>query len=481
MISIRSHLLATLLPAFAAISIAAGFGVYYSTKAELGARLDTRLANYAVDLRFTPPQPEREGGGGGMRNRFNTGERETKRPRMSEFMDPDRSKASLMQLSSTLFTNLPSTVYCEISMGSRDTIVRTANLENNQISRPPTIGDEAVFYDATLANGVRLRAWASKLSIVRDTRHPLVILAVSRDEIDVTLARLASILIGGGIACCLILSLLLIISLRVSLRPLSRLGEQAATMDAESLHERFSEESAPADIRPIVERLNSLMAKLEESFARERRFSGDLAHELRTPLAAIRTTSEVAIKWPDQSSAEDFEEIHKLSSGLQQTLDSLLLLSRMESSAAAKAKEPVEPATIADECRALHAPRAEERGLRIEFDSSQAAGLETDPRMLRIIMANLIGNAVEYAPEGSAITIAVGGEALFQCANDAPNLAQDDVPRLFERMWRKDAARTESGHAGLGLSIAKACADTLGFDLVAELDDGGRLSICLNP
>ncbi|WP_372808878.1 sensor histidine kinase [Pontiella sp.] len=478
MISIRFHLLATLLPAFAAISIAAGFGVYYSTKAELGARLDTRLANYAVDLRFTPPQPERDGGGG-MRNRFNAGERDTKRPRMSEFMETGRSRAGLMQLSATLFTNLPSTVYCEISMGSRDTIVKTDNLENNQISRPPPIGDEPVFYDATLANGVQLRAWASKLSIVRDTRHPLVILAVSRDEIDVTLARLASILIGGGIACCLILSLLLIVSLRVSLRPLSKLGEQAATMDAESLHERFSEESAPSDIRPIIGRLNDLMAKLEESFARERRFSGDLAHELRTPLAAIRTTSEVALKWPDQASAEDFEEIHKLSSGLQQTLDSLLLLSRMESSAAEKARESVDPATIAEECRALHAPRAAEHGLRIEFDSSQAAGLETDPRMLRIIMANLIGNAVEYAPEGSVVTIAVGGAALFQCANDAPNLAPDDVPRLFERMWRKDKARTESGHAGLGLSIAKACADTLGFELVAELDDGGRLHIAL--
>jgi len=468
MISIRAQLLWSLLPAFAILSVVAGLGVYFSTQAELVARLDARLAGFAVDLQFAQPGPDRDAA----RKRFSGPERARSKA--------GRGALGPMQLKSTLFTNLPANVFCEVWLGEREIPLKTDNLEGGKITRPEALADDAIFYDATLPDGAPLRAWAARLSIKRGARNPEVILAVDRAEVDETLDRLARNLVGGGVVCCLILSLSLIVALRASLRPLRRLGEQATTMDAESLHERFSEKSAPSDIRPIVERLNILMAKLEESFARERRFSGDLAHELRTPLAAIRTTSEVALKWPDQASPEDFEEIHRLSFGLQQTLDSLLLLARMESSAAEQAIETVNLSKLAEECLALHAPRAEERGVRFDLDLQKDAARETDPRLARIIFSNLIGNAVEYAPEGSAVSVAVGAEgAVFQCANDAPYLAEQDIAHLFERMWRKDAARTESGHAGLGLSIAKACATALNLDLVAELDERNRLRVSL--
>ena len=471
MISIRARLLWSLLPAFVCISIAAGFSIYFSTKAEWEARLDAELANIAIDLRFTSAPADRESARSRTKTTNRDGSRTKSNPRVG----------GPVRFSETLFTNLSANVYCEVWLGNREVNLKTDNLEGGEVTRPATFSEDPLFYNATLADGLPLRAWAARLPmIMRDKQSPKVILAVERQGVDETLERLARNLVGGGLASCLLFSGLLILTLRISLRPLRKLGEQAAGMDAESLHERFSEKSAPADIRPIVERLNSLMAKLEESFARERRFSGDLAHELRTPLAAIRTTSEVAIKWPDQSSAEDFEEIQKLSAGLQQTLDSLLLLARMESSATEKHTETVESAQLVKECRALHTARAEERGLCFDLDFNPTSPLDTDPRLLRIIISNLIGNAVDYAPEGSTITLKVGtGGALFQCVNAAPNLADHDVDHLFERMWRKDAARTESGHAGLGLSIAQACAKALELNLCAELDQGKRLRITL--
>ena len=477
MISIRAHLLGTLLPAFAGISLLAGFGVYYSTKAELEARLDARLAGIAVDLRFTAPQQGRDA----IRNRLvKPTDRDAKRTRFNARTNAGRGKVGPGQISETLLTNLPSNVYCEIWLGNRSTSYKSDNLLGDEIARPAAFGDDPVFYDATLPDGLRLRAWASRISMMRDTRQPKVILAIDRNEVDKTLARLARNLVGGGVACCLALSLLLIASLRSSLRPLRKLGEQAATMDAESLDLRFSEKSTPSDIRPIVGRLNDLMAKLEEGFARERRFSGDLAHELRTPLAAIRTTAEVATKWPEQASAEDFGEILRISSNLQQTLDSLLLLARMESSTAEKNIEAVNPAKMAEESMALHASRAEERNVKVDPSLDSQLEIQTDPRLLRIIMTNLIGNAVEYAPEGSTIHIRVGSDTLFQCLNEASDLTSEDVAHLFERMWRKDKARTESGHAGLGLSIAKVCADALNLAISAELNPSQALCISLH-
>src|SRR5204862_4167903 len=149
---------------------------------------------------------------------------------------------------------------------------------------------------------------------------------------------------------CTVLCGLLALALRISMRPLVRLGEQATTMGADSLHERFAVETMPREIEPIVTRLNDLMARLEEGFDRERRFSGYLAHELRTPLAAIRATSEVAAKWPEQSSPDDFHEIAQSAARLQHTVDSLLVLSRLETASADVTSEAVVLGPLVDEC-----------------------------------------------------------------------------------------------------------------------------------
>src|SRR5690606_6361225 len=166
-----------------------------------------------------------------------------------------------------------------------------------------------------------------------------------------------------GLACCGVLCLLLILALRFALRPLARVGEEASAMGAASLHERFAVEALPREIAPLVERLNDLMTRLEEGFERERRFSGYLAHELRTPLAAIRSTSEVAMKWPEQASPEDHAGIARLAARLQQTVDGLLLLARSETLSAEIVREEVALRPLVEECAALHAERARQREL----------------------------------------------------------------------------------------------------------------------
>ncbi len=110
----------------------------------------------------------------------------------------------------------------------------------------------------------------------------------------------------------------------------------------------------------------------------------------------------------------------------------------------------------------------------------ETAVLPTDARLLRIVLTNLIGNAVEYAPPRSEVTLACGTmDRLFEVTNAAPALTAQDVPHLFERLWRKEAPRSDAAHAGLGLSLAQSCARALGLVLIAELDSRGVLSVSL--
>lgn len=226
-------------------------------------------------------------------------------------------------------------------------------------------------YNAALENGDRVRVSAVRAAQIGSAPPADFAVALSRRDGDARLSRLIAKLVIGGLACCAVLCGLVALALRNSMRPLARLGEQATTMGADSLHERFAVEAMPREIAPIVTRLNDLMARLEEGFERERRFSGYLAHELRTPLAAIRSTSEVALKWPEQATPEDHAAIARLAARLQQTVDSLLLLARAETISSEVLREAVTLHPLVEECAALHAERARERRSRSRCGSTK--------------------------------------------------------------------------------------------------------------
>jgi signal transduction histidine kinase len=487
MISIRAHLLWWLLPGFIAVCFVAGFGIYFSTGNELQARLDAQLAELVDAIRSSrqglPGAPETRGA---QDSRGSQDPRGTQDSRGSSGQQGDgrrvHRQVSRPQIDEdTLISILPEDVYCDVVLsGVREDRIATPNLGDGSIPAPPGDLQKMNLYNTKLDSGIPVRVRTERIVLPGPIRAHIRI-AISREGIDATLSHLAVKLVAGGFICYLVLSGILAAALHLALRPLRRLGEQASAMTADSLHERFPEKEIPSDIRPIVKRLNRLMATLEESFVRERRFSGDLAHELRTPLAAIRSTSEVAAKWPEQASGDDFVEISRIAAQLQQTLDSLLLLARMESSAAETLREPVGFAGLVTECISLHSAAALEKNLTWTVQLDEGLQLETDPRLLRIILSNLIRNAVEHAPEQSEIILSSHtGDVLFRCTNTAPNLGPDDLSHLYERLWQKDTARTESGHTGLGLSIAKTCAKVLGFSLTAELDEQNRLCMSLN-
>ncbi|HSI11515.1 MAG TPA: HAMP domain-containing sensor histidine kinase [Chthoniobacter sp.] len=454
MTSLRTQLLAWLLPGFILVGVAAGVGVYFSARNAFDADLDARLGKLAGMARLA------------LHNQIGDSASGPRAMTLRAFIAREDFK-------------LPGQYFEQWKPD--DTVERKSpNLGDADLPRPDQFVREAVRYDSTLENGDRVRVSAMRFSQVGTTPAVDFAVALSRKDGDEKLSRLVVELTVGGLACCAALCVILALALRFAMRPLTRLGDQAASMGAGSLHMRFPAETMPSEIVPIVLRLNDLIARLEQSFESERRFSGYLAHELRTPLAAIRSTSEVAAKWPEQSSSEDYAEIARITTRLQQTVDTLLLLARMETVSADIVRESVGLRSLVEECTALHAQRARERKITLTLQFPDALTLETDARLLRIIVMNLIANAVEYSPPGSEVKVVSSSrDNPIEVINPAPMLRAEDIPHLFERLWQKDTVRSDSSHAGLGLSLAEGCATALGFHLSAELSAQNLLRMSL--
>ena len=342
----------------------------------------------------------------------------------------------------------------------RSPSLRGAHLPNRH--GPP---DAPLIWNLTLPNGEPGRAAgiAFRPQQSQDNRHrnippidAILVVASERHDLDRTLVIFQMVLAGGGL---LLLAATIGIVPRVlsrELAPLRQLADETARINATSLSARFPAEGLPGELAPITARLNELLERLEDSFARERRFSSDVAHEFRTPVAELRGMAELAIKLPDTRAANADHETLAIALQLEAMLNHLLALARGErGELAAKSERVVVAPLLRDVCRWFH-DKAAARGLVVECRVDESAATDTDPMMLRSILTNLLDNAVEYAPPGGTVEVdasAADQRLTVRVANAVDQLAEADLPHLFERFWRKDAARSCDGHAGLGLFL----------------------------
>jgi len=313
--------------------------------------------------------------------------------------------------------------------------------------------------------------------------RPELVLAVASD--GEALAEALTELLSIGAVCGLLLAgtMLWLIPrvLRRGLQPLAQLGEQAGLIDADSLTTRFPTVGMAAELQPIVSRLNELLARLEVSFERERRFSADLAHELRTPLAELRSLAECAIKWPESREPGADQEVLAVAMQMQTIVTNLLMLARAEQQRAAGPLVPVDISQLVEDTWQSYRTRAEERGLKVRWELSPV-NIPADAGLLRSILGNLFENAADYAPAGSEIRIRLENSesgVVLKVINQAEGLEPADVPKLFDRFWRKEEARSGGRHFGLGLPLARMFAKAMGWTLTAALDEQRQLEFTL--
>jgi signal transduction histidine kinase len=350
-------------------------------------------------------------------------------------------------------------------------------------------------WDLTLPDGLPGRALAVRFLPKIDEDDPgegeirreevTLIVARHRDDLDASLHLLAVTLLLVGAATTGATGIVVALVVGRGLRPLSALARRAAAIDASSLQLRFPAEGLPAELAPIAQRLNDLLSRLEASFARERRFSADVAHELRTPIAELRTLAEVSLRWPQDENAARAALSDALAIALQMEsiATHLMALTRCDAGQMPAEAAPVDLATVVEEVWEPFAAQASTKRLHVTMSVPAGATWTIDPGGLRTILSNLLSNAAEYSPVGGAIRLtaeAHDGTGRVIVSNTTTDLGRSDLPHLFDRFWRKDASRSSASHSGLGLSLAKAYADALGCALRADLTREDELTIELS-
>lgn len=214
------------------------------------------------------------------------------------------------------------------------------------------------------------------------------------------------------------------------------------------------------------------------AFARERELTAELAHELRTPLAGIRATIEVALDRgrPAERYRGALADVLVIARDTERIVEAMLSLARLDAGAVRATPAPVDLDAVIVTLIAGVAARCEARGVALMPRLAQVT-IATDGDMLRLVVHNLLDNAASYVDDGGTIEIVLTEDRLV-IANSGCTLVADDAARVFARFWRGDAARATGTHAGLGLALCKKLVAELGGAIAVELA-GGRFAVSL--
>ena len=207
-----------------------------------------------------------------------------------------------------------------------------------------------------------------------------------------------------------------------------------------------------------------------------------MAHELRTPIAELKMLSEVALRWPENDLESHANETLDIAQQLQEIIESLLALSRYENGDEDLEYEKIQLLSFIKGSWDQIAQKAEEKKIRVDIKISTEHIIETDPKILRLIINNLLSNAAEYTPVGGKIEINENENIeghILSISNSVENFTEEMLEHLFERLWRGDLSRTDGSHSGLGLALSKACSKCLGLDLKAELIESDQIRFTL--
>lgn len=257
--------------------------------------------------------------------------------------------------------------------------------------------------------------------------------------------------------------LLLWLIVRLTLRPVDRLVQTLAAQDERRLAE-LKPDRVPRELLPLVDSMNGLLLRLRTAFAAQQRFVQDAAHELRTPLTAVKLQLENLRPKMTAAAAGDLAQLEGGIRRLQRTVEQLLQLARREvAQPAPAANVSVDLAELIRSAVRDLVPLAETRGIDLGLGEVAAATARLDGSQLRLVLDNLLDNAVRYTSPGGRVDVTLSrmaGAAVVDVTDSGPGIPAAELDRVFGRFYRGSA--TASPGSGLGLAIARAAADRCG-------------------
>ncbi|MEI6848164.1 MAG: ATP-binding protein [Chlorobiaceae bacterium] len=252
-----------------------------------------------------------------------------------------------------------------------------------------------------------------------------------------------------------------------SIHPIEKIIATAEKLTQTNLHERIDLPFHHDELYRLSATINALLNRMQDAFNREKQFTADASHELKTPLAAIKGTLEVLIRKPrDREHYESriqfcLMELNRMA----RLIDQLLLLARYESNKMKPNIETIILSSHLDDVIARIKPVALVKNICITADLSEKARVTADPVMLEMIFENILSNAIKYSPEDSSITLTaecIGNTIVCTIADQGFGIPEEKLQAIFERFYRLDESRSSAtGGFGLGLSIVKKLTDLL--------------------
>jgi two-component system, OmpR family, sensor kinase len=454
------------------VLITAGCSTYFITRALLLADLDDTIASRVVSL----PGIERE------RSTTQT----PNNPVQDRYVMQDRA-------------------------GRRITSLVAASEDGGKL---PTITTRGF---TTLADGTRLRtltlaAHARPVNPGDDPEPVTVVYSAPTKHVDALLRSLLYSFSFFGILAAVASALAAQSVAKAALRPMRDTAELLGKIDERSLNRRVEVTTLPPELAPIGAKLNDMLARLETAFAQRRQFIADASHELRTPVAALVTALEVALR-----RKRDVAEYARV---LEQTLTDARLLNQLVVTLVEQARSerfgenpefgPLALEDFLKRCAAMVLPLAQRKNLTLDLDLavSEGAGPEaatffSDETMLRSAVVNLLSNAVEYTPERGRVVLAahlrphtgvmpeslqaavpegLAGERqrlVIVVRDNGPGISPDHMPNIFEPFYRANTARTDAHHhLGLGLALVRLNVRSMGGDCRVESPPAGQSTGC---
>jgi two-component system, OmpR family, sensor kinase len=246
-----------------------------------------------------------------------------------------------------------------------------------------------------------------------------------------------------------------------ALKPFEEITRTAERITYENLNTQITTDRKEEEVQRLVHSFNSMVRRLDESFQKMRKFNADVAHELRTPLAILQGETEVALRAPNLSEEiqsvliSNLEELDRLT----RLVNDMLTLAEAEAGRHVMAKAPVNLRSLLqdliDQMRLL----ATIRNIQIELQGPEDLWVDADQPWLRRAFVNLLDNAIKYSRDGGKVTLSIaieGPAAILRIKDDGIGISSEDIPRVFDRLYRADPARSRvSGGTGLGLTMVK--------------------------
>jgi two-component system OmpR family sensor kinase len=272
------------------------------------------------------------------------------------------------------------------------------------------------------------------------------------------------------------LGLLIWLTISQGLKPLERVAAAVARRSS-TLLEPVGESGLPSEVQPLVRALNGLLERLGQALAAQRSFIADAAHELRTPLTAVHLQAQLAERAATE--AERRQALADLKSGLERATrlsEQLLTLAREEPGVAERPMVAVDLSELAREVIAELAPLAEAKAIDLGLNASWTASVRGDADALRVLVSNLIDNALRYTPDGGKVDVNVAAEGdrvALSVRDTGPGIAPAERARVFDRFYRGQGTGAGIPGSGLGLAIVRSVADRHGAEIALGEGIGG--------